>query len=268
MPADGAASSGYLVRTERSSILMDCGPGIAVMLTKFIHASQLDAVVISHMHLDHCYDVLPIGKQAMLPYGKTWLVDTDGRGEFHGDDSGRRIKLLVPQGGRVTLDRLAELFPVRTIPHLNRAFELAFEVIEYRRGASYEIADCTVSMIPMVHSSPDCGIRVDGPSGSLGFTGDTSYNDNLVTLAKDTDIFLAEASLQAPDSTHHGHLSGAEVGRAAALAGTRKLVLTHFTAPQREWKQARRDDAAAEYSGPIHVGEPGMTFSTVTKDER
>lgn len=268
MPADGAASSGYLVRTERAAILMDCGPGIAVMLTKYIHASQLDAVVISHMHLDHCYDVLPIGKQAMLPYGKTWLVDTDGKGEFHGDETGRRIKLLVPRGAAATFDRLAELFPVTAIPHLNRTFELAYEVIEYERGGSYEVADCTVSTVPMVHSSPDCGIRIDGPTGSLGFTGDTAYNENLVTLAKDADLFLAEASLQKPDRTNHGHLSGTEAGQVAARAGARELVLTHFTAPQPEWKQARRADAAAEFTGPVHAGEPGMTFSTLVRSER
>ncbi|MCK9897350.1 MBL fold metallo-hydrolase [Frankia sp. AgB32] len=268
MPADGAASSGYLVRTKRARILMDCGPGVAVMLTKYTHASELDAVVISHMHLDHCYDVLPIGKQALLPYGKTWLVDTDGKGDFHGDDTDRRIKLLVPRGAAATLDRLAELFPVRAIPQLNRAFELAYEVIEYERGGSYDIADCTVNMVPMVHSSPDCGIRIEAPTGSLGFTGDTGYNENLVTLARDADILLAEASLREPDHTNHGHLSGTEVGRVASRAGVRELVLTHFTAPEPAWKQARQADAATEFSGPIHIGEPGMTFSTLVNSGR
>lgn len=268
MPADGAASSGYLVDTGHSKILMDCGPGIAVMLTNYVHASQLDAVVISHMHLDHCYDVLPIGKQSMLPPGKTWLVDTDGEGEFYGNPAGRRVKLLVPNGARKTLDRLAELFPVKTIPHLNETFELGYEVIEYQRGVSYQVNECTVSLVPMVHTEPDCGIRIDSPSGSIAFTGDTGYNDNLVTLAKDVDIFLAEASLELPDHTTHGHLSATEVGRVAALAGARELVLTHFTAPQREWKQARRADAAIEFGGPVHIGEPGTRFTVPVRSER
>ncbi|WP_239476711.1 MBL fold metallo-hydrolase [Nocardia arizonensis] len=260
MPADGAASSGYLVDTGRSKILLDCGPGIAVMLTKYMHASELDAVVISHMHLDHCYDVLPIGKQAMLPYGKTWLVDTDGEGEFHGEAERERIKLFVPAGARETLDRLAELFPVQTIPHLNRAFDFAYEVIEYERGAAYPLDDCTITMVPMVHTAPDCGVRIDSPTGSVAFTGDTGWNENLVTLADKVDIFLAEASLAQPDHTAHGHLSATEVGKAAAAGGARSVVLTHFTAPQDEWKEARRADAAAEFDGPVHIGEPGMRF--------
>ncbi|WP_433603592.1 MBL fold metallo-hydrolase [Nocardia sp. CA-135953] len=244
MPADGAASSGYLVETSQSKILLDCGPGIAVMLSNYIHASRLDAIVISHMHMDHCYDVLPIGKQVM----------------HHAETPDRRIKLFVPEGARVTLDRLAELFPVKTVSRLNKAFELAYEVIEYQRDGIYALADCTVGLVPMVHSEPDCGVRIDSSAGSIGFTGDTGWNDNLVTLAADVDIFLAEATLVESDQTSHGHLSATEVGKAAAAGGARSVVLTHFGAPQDEWQQARLAEAAAEFDGPVHISRPGMRF--------
>ncbi|MCX4094960.1 MBL fold metallo-hydrolase [Nocardia sp. alder85J] len=263
MPADGAASSGYLVETERARILLDCGPGIALALTRYIHAGELDAVVISHMHSDHCYDVLPIGKQIMQFHSRTRPADTDGSGDFHGEAAPKRTTLLVPAGARATLDRLAALFPVRSMPHLDRAFELAYEVVEYEPGDTYSVGDATVRLIPMVHSEPNCGVRIDSPSGSIAYTGDTGRTDDLLTLARDADIFLAEATLAQPDRTGHGHLSATEAGRAAAAAGAHSVVLTHFTTPDADWKQSRRTDAVAEFAGPVHVGEPGMRFTVV-----
>lgn len=61
MPADGRASSGYLVVTSRCRILLDCGPGVAAALSAHGGAGSLDAVVVTHLHPDHCYDLLPIG---------------------------------------------------------------------------------------------------------------------------------------------------------------------------------------------------------------
>lgn len=253
MPADGGASSGYLVETGQSRVLLDCGPGIAVMLGNYVHASLLDAVVISHLHLDHCYDVLPIGKQAMRKAA---------------DAPDRRIKLFVPKGARAKLDQLAALFPVKTFPDLNRAFDLAYEVIEYERGGTYALTDCSIELVPMVHTEPACGVRIESPTGSLAFTGDTGWNDNLVALAADVDIFLAESTLAEPDRTPHGHLSAGEVGRVAAAAGARSVVLTHFGSAQDQWQQARRDEVSAEFDGPVHLSRPGMRFSVPAEQPR
>lgn len=245
MPADGAASSGYLVETGQSKILLDCGPGIAAALGNYLHPSFLEAVVISHLHLDHVYDVLPVGKQAM-------------RKAAGAPD--RRIKLFVPAGARERLDRLAALFPVRSTPDLDRAFDLAYEVVEYEAGSRYTLTDCTLEFVPMAHSEPCCGVRIESPTGSLAFTGDTGWTDNLVTLAAGVDIFLSESTLPEPDTTGHGHLCATEVGRAAAAAGARSVVLTHFGSPLEEWQQARRDEAAAEFGGRVEISRPSMLF--------
>ena len=68
MPGGGQASSGYLVATSRCRILLDCGPGVAVALSAHGGAGGLDAIVVTHLHPDHCYDLLPIG--TTLPGGR------------------------------------------------------------------------------------------------------------------------------------------------------------------------------------------------------
>ncbi len=65
MPANGQASSGYLVATDEAAVLLDCGPGVATAFSGVAAPCQLGAVIVSHWHLDHCYDLLPLGKSLL-----------------------------------------------------------------------------------------------------------------------------------------------------------------------------------------------------------
>ncbi|MFY9135886.1 MAG: MBL fold metallo-hydrolase, partial [Bacillota bacterium] len=57
-PGPGGACSGYLVRSQGATVLIDCGPGVMPRLQQHIDVSSLDAVVISHFHPDHYSDFL------------------------------------------------------------------------------------------------------------------------------------------------------------------------------------------------------------------
>jgi ribonuclease BN (tRNA processing enzyme) len=257
MPADGQASSGYLVTTAASRLLLDCGPGVATALSAAGGAAGLAGIVISHLHLDHCYDLLPIGKtllSAHVPY-------PDGSDPPpYVPDGPTPVPLLVPAGARAVLDDLAGLFPVRSTPLLDKAFEVAFDVREYEPGTVTRIGDCRISLHELRHAVPNCGIRLEAPSGSLAYTGDTGTTDALLGLADEVDLLLAEASLERTDPGPHGHLSGADAGRVAARAGVGQLVLTHFASADPLWTTARRADAARHFAGPVHVAAPGRRF--------
>jgi ribonuclease BN (tRNA processing enzyme) len=248
MPADGQAGSGYLVSAAATNLLLDCGPGIATALSAVTHPRELAGVVISHFHLDHCYDVLPIGR--ML------LADHIGAGD-RGEAGPPAVPLYVPGGGRRLLDRLAALFPVGVLPTMSQAFELAFDVREYRAGDAFPVGECQVTMHGLEHAVPNCGSRVESPSGSIAYTGDTGVTDELRHLARDVDLFLAEATLAEIDHGSRGHLSAAGAARAAAAGGARRLVLTHFTSTAPEWLRARRADAERIFAGPIDLATPG-----------
>jgi ribonuclease BN (tRNA processing enzyme) len=166
----------------------------------------------------------------------------------------------VPAGARAVLDDLAALFPVRSMPLLDRAFEVAFDVQEYEPSDVTRIGDCQISLYELRHAVPNCGIRLDAPSGSLAYTGDTGMTDALLALADGVDLLLAEASLERTDTGPHGHLSGADAGRVAAGAGAGRLVLTHFASTDPMWTDARRADAARHFTGPIHIAAPGRRF--------
>jgi ribonuclease BN (tRNA processing enzyme) len=248
MPADGQASSGYLVSEGSTRLLLDCGPGVATALTGVGHPRDLTGVIISHFHLDHCYDVLPIGKMLLADHIRYGEPPADGL---------EPTPLHVPEGGRSVLDRLAALFPVGTMPTLDKAFELAFDVREYRPGDAFELGDFHVTLYGLKHAVPNCGSRIESATGVLAYTGDTGVTEEIHRLAHDVDLFLAEATLAETDDGPHGHLSAADAARAATASGVRRLVLTHFTSAAPEWRDARRADAEQIFGAPVHLAIPG-----------
>jgi ribonuclease BN (tRNA processing enzyme) len=256
MPADGQPSSGYLVVTDAATILLDCGPGIAAALSTVTAPGQLSAVIVTHLHLDHCYDLLPVGKSLLsraLRYPRAGEPPQD----WAEVDA---VPLHVPGGARQRLQRLAALFPVSTAPVLDRTFDLAFDVREYAPGARFAVGDMRVSLHELRHSAPNCGIRIESAAGTLAYTGDTGVTPALATLAAGADLLLAEATVAETDHGPHGHLRGGAAARAARAAGVQTLVLTHFPSSDTEWLLARRDEAARAFAGTVHLARPGMTL--------
>jgi ribonuclease BN (tRNA processing enzyme) len=264
MPADGQASSGYLVETGPATFLLDCGPGVTTALSAVAEPETLDAVMISHLHADHCYDLLPLGKSLLHARARQVLAQHpgdpfDALSRLDVDAPG--VPLYVPQGGRAVLDRLASLFPVATFPMLDRAFDVAFDVREYEPGEEVELAGCRVSMHLLRHTAPNCGTRIEAPGASLAYTGDTGLASGLTPLSRNVDLLLAEATLDATDTGPHGHLSAADAGGVASENGVGELVLTHFTTADPTVLGARREAAAAVFAGPVHVAGPGRRFA-------
>lgn len=254
MPADGQASSGYLLETGGTRLLLDCGPGVAAALSGHLRPSGLDAVVISHLHADHCYDLLPVGKSLL-----SGVMEFPG-GPERAEAELHPVPLFVPEGARELFDRWARLFPVTTMPLLDKAFERAFDVHEYRPGDRFEVGEATVGLHELRHVLPNCGIRVEAGNRVFAYTGDTGMTDAAVKLAADADLLLAEASLSEPDRTDHGHLSGGEAGLIAARAGVGELVLTHFASGTPGWLERLHADASGTFDGPVQLARPGARF--------
>ncbi|MEV0068508.1 MBL fold metallo-hydrolase [Amycolatopsis sp. NPDC050768] len=255
MPADGQASSGYLVETASARLLLDCGPGVATALSAVCDPTDLDGVVISHLHADHCYDLLPIGK-SLLSATLTFPGGPAARCA-----SLRRVPLFVPADATEVFTRWAALFPVTTMPLLDKAFERAFDVREYQPGDRFEVGDATIGLHELRHVLPNCGIRVESGGAVLAYTGDTGMTDAAVKLAADADLLLAEATLNAPDVTDHGHLSALDAGAIATRSGARSLALTHFASGEASWLEQLRTSAASAFDGPIRLVRGGDRIS-------
>jgi ribonuclease BN (tRNA processing enzyme) len=165
---------------------------------------DVDAIAISHFHLDHWGDLVP------------WVWMTK-----HLDSSRARPSLWVPPSGRKELERFAGVWG-----HAGM-FDEAFDVHNYRSHAPFAAAGFELTAYPMAHYDVEAfGLRVSDPAGRvLAYSGDSGPCEGLAELAADADLFLCEATLYegSADASPRGHLSAEE----ALALGNGRTVLTH-----------------------------------------
>jgi ribonuclease BN (tRNA processing enzyme) len=238
MPTEGRASSGYLVAGPAGRVLLDCGPGVATALSAH-GTDRLDGIVVSHLHPDHCYDLLPVG---------TTLLRSR---------RSRPLPLYAPRGARAMLAGLGRLFPLRRGGGDAVAFHHAFVIEEYEPGDRIELGGYALSLPEMSHAVPTCGVRIGDGSATLAYTADTGPAGSLRELAEGADLLLSEATLATPEAGDYGHLCAAEAARVAAEAGAGRLVLTHLGSTDPEWVRARRNEALRVFDGPVDIARPG-----------
>lgn len=114
---------------------------------------------------------------------------------------------------------------------------------------------------------PSFGFRFDTDEGSVVFSGDTSYSNNLVRLAAGADYLVHEVialdwieTLNVPtallEHLAESHTDIDKVGSLAERAGVRNLVLSHLVPGEvnaitdGQWRRR----AQRGYTGTVHVG--------------
>lgn len=248
--ADGACS-GYLVRSGDTAVLVDCGNGVFGKLRQFHDYVDVDAILISHMHADHFFDLIPFAF-ALIHAPRQQPVPVD---RWPGTDTPARPRLYGPPGSRDALHQVASTFGLEFL------LEDAFEFAEYDPAAGLEIGPISVSFREMPHFIETYAIGLTGPDGGrLTYGADCCPNDALVDFGRDTDLMITEATLPRPErSGARGHLTPAESGEHAEAAGARRLLLTHISDElDPDWALAQ---ARSRYSGPVEVAFEGLEIT-------
>jgi ribonuclease BN (tRNA processing enzyme) len=206
-PNPGGAQSGYLVEGP-GKVLLDCGPGVLARLRERDGWPDVDAIAITHFHLDHWGDLVP------WVWGRMFGPAAD----FDPPE------LWLPPGGRKTLAELGSTLGSEDM------FEQAFATREYAEGEAFEAAGFTVMARRVLHYQLLAfGFRVSADGATLAYSGDSGPSDALAELAREADIFLCEATLLAPnpEGGTRGHLSADEAHAAFEAARAQRLLLTH-----------------------------------------
>ncbi|MDQ1705059.1 MAG: hypothetical protein QOF18_1425 [Frankiaceae bacterium] len=235
-PGPESACSSYLLEQDGFRLLVDAGNGSTGMLQRSIGLLDIDAVLISHLHGDHYLDLVtytyarryhPAGASASLPvYGPS-----DIRAHLAG------------AFGRPVGDLLDEVYEFRPIARPGRIGIGPFEI----------------DLARVNHPVETYGMRLAAGGRTLTYSADTGNSDELVKLARETDLFLCEASyLDGEDNPPDIHLTGREAAEHATRADVRRLLLTHLV----PWGDPERTlgDAQAGYDGEIVVAAAGAVF--------
>ncbi len=248
--ADGACS-GYLVDAADTTVLLDCGNGVFSKLRARHDYTEVDAVVLSHLHADHFLDLVPYSYALTLSPRQ----QREPVGRWPGTDDPARPRLIGPPGTRETLRRVVGAWGDGDL------IEDAFEIEEYEPGGAVEIGPLRASFHHVPHYVPAYAVDFSAGDGGGRFTfgADCGPSDELVETARDTGLLLVEATLALPeDRPDRGHMTAREAGERARMAGAERVVLTHIS-DELEADVARRE-AAEGFGAPVEVAREGVSY--------
>ena len=242
-PDAGGACSGYLLEAANTKILIDCGSGVFAKLRERVDYAELDAIVISHFHGDHCLDLMPYAYA--LTYSPRWTATNPAP----------RPRLIVPAGGAEMLAQLAHLFgPGDTIGG-------AFEISEYEPQPTLKVGDCQLRFCAVPHFIPTFALSVtaDGEQGRFTFGADCGPNQELIDFAQGSDLLLIESTLRTGgDDEPRGHLTATEAGEHGRAANVGRLVLTHI--PDELDQAVSLAEASEAFGGEVTLASEGAVF--------
>jgi ribonuclease BN (tRNA processing enzyme) len=209
-PNPGGAQSGYLLEGP-GKLLLDCGPGVLASLRESYSVNgwpEVDAIAITHFHLDHWGDLVP------WVWGTMWGLGRDTK----------RPELWVPPGGREELAAFGTRFGTPDM------FAKVFDPMEYVEDEPFTAAGLELTAIRLPHYTVKTyGFRVSNETRTIAYSGDSGPSERLTELAKGADLFLCEATLESgeADGQPRGHLSAEEAVAAFEESGAKRLMLTH-----------------------------------------
>jgi len=228
----GEPCSSYLVEVGTARILLDCGPGAFAAL-QARDPRPLDAVVLSHLHFDHCGDLIPFAYNRRYAATSTWKAP----------------RLVAPPGG---LDRLATLAAAggAAREHLDGPFALE----EYAPASELRIGGARLTFAALCHPGVSHAIRIEAGGKVLCYSGDTGLTPALARHASSADVLLCEATYADLAESDDVHLSAYDAGAAAEEAGVSRLALVHLDADRRDRAVVA---ARTRYAGPVDAAVPG-----------
>ncbi len=242
LPGPGSPASCYLVQAEQAgrtwNLVLDLGNGALGALHRHIDPKAIDAVVLSHLHADHCLDLCGL-----------YVV------QKHGPSTVPRAQILV-HGPRHTAERMARAYDLTPPDGMHREFD--FRLLADRHA--FRIGPFTVTPHRVSHPTEAYGLRVEADGEVLAYTGDTDSCDSLKALLHNATLVLADSAfVDGRDEVRGIHLSGRRAAQAALDAGgVRRLMLTHM--PPWNDPAVCRAQAAAVWPGEVELAEPDAIY--------
>jgi ribonuclease BN (tRNA processing enzyme) len=220
------ACSGYLVRDGDVAIWMDCGNGSFVTLQQHIDPVELDAVVITHEHPDHCVDIY--GLHVLNRYA----LEREGLPVFAPDGADRRLGALVHN------------------------WEGTFEWHAMSDGGTASVGHVDLRFSRTDHPPPTFAVEAEAAGRRLVYTADTGPDWSVGAFGDGANLVLSEASYLHDDRPTDIHLSAHQAGIEARKAGAERLMLTHL------WPRVDRTLSFAEgseaFGAAVTLAEPNL----------
>lgn len=252
------ASTSYLVRLQgKPRLLVDAGGGSALRFGESgATVSDLDAILFSHLHIDHTADFAALVKTSYFearkralpvlgPAGNAGFPSTDRfvRGLFDAENGVYRYLggYLDANSGTYALK------PQDVAPPADGIFLMALN------------PEISLSAVSVIHGKvPALAWRIDAGGASVVFTGDGNGDNGAVQkLAKGAGLLVAHDAVgeDAKGPPRALHMPPSRIGRSAAEAGVLALVLGHRMQRELGHEEQTRREIARSYTGPLSFAD-------------
>ena len=252
---DGQASSSYLVWSEdKARVLVDAGAGSSVAFDQSgANFADLEAVVFTHLHVDHTVDFPAYIKGS-------YFLDREEPLTVFGPDSNNPAfpdtetfikRLIGPEGAYAYLADFLTFkssggykIRARNVPSSGS-----------RRWARFGTEILKLSAIPVNHGEvPAIAWRVDIGDMSIVFTGDFNNQKNVIPeFAKGVDALVATHAIPeiSRGTQRQLHALPSQLGRIASQANARMLILGHRMNRTKGRETASREKIEEHYDGTV-----------------
>ena len=195
-PKEGGATSGYLLRAEDKTFVLDFGTGVLSKLLRYEKPENVSAIVISHLHFDHVADL------GVLCY------------YFQLSSSGKKVDLLLPEKNSYT----------ESIEKTN-----AFNVLYYNDSSSFSYGGVDISFLKSVHPVTTYSALFSCNNKKFLYTGDGNFSSELERGFSLADVALCDAGFLQCDWTEkkqHASVKGlCTLGQKYGV----KVILSHLS---------------------------------------
>src|ERR1044072_7976031 len=233
-PSADSACSSYLVEADGFRLLLDMGNGALGELQRHCGLYDLDAVILSHLHPDHCIDMC------------AYFV-----ARYYRHDGGRAE--AIPGYGPEDTERR----PVQAYDDVPEEKSMQ-EVFDFRTltPGTFDLGPFTIRTARVCPPVEAFGFRIEHGDRALVYSGDTGPCEALTDLARGADLFLCEAAFtHGKEDIPELHLNGRQAGEHAQAAGAAALVLTHI--PPWTDPHLNQRDAEGVSHGPVTLARAG-----------
>lgn len=190
----GAAANGYLLQWGGKNIVIDYGAGCNANIKKFIDTQNIDAIILTHLHYDHCSDIGVLGYE--IGYNK---ID--------------KIPLYMPQTP-LELHNLTD--------------KKSFEIRVIKDNSEIDYGGLNIKFMSSAHPVETYALKISDNSTTVVYTSDCSDYDNLRKNCEGSDYVIGDACVLSKDYTAKSpHISVKML--AEASPHNSKLFLAHLT---------------------------------------
>lgn len=244
------AGPSALVQYRGQYFLVDTGNGTQAKLYELgVSTRDISAIMLTHHHLDHTEEFIPVLIYRLLRGGRVDLIGPAGTAkyasfarEFYAEDMSYRMG----RRGRTLED----------------AGQVA--VREVKGGETFDLGGLKVTTAKMNHTLDTVGYRFDAGNQSIVISGDLTYSDSLISLARNADVLVMDSGASIArtggmrragggEQHNEAHSSLSEICAMAQKSGARKIVLTHI-APGDVDEAATAKAIGEAFKGEVIVG--------------